>query len=298
MSKQSKISFIIPFSCVDTNGTYNLPHWEISRRDKLILTTIEVIRNITRKVKYEHEIILVDNTNNFPNIVYPNLKIVKGIQYLSPEEIIADTKYSRYNIDNFNNQSMWAAMAFNIGIEHAEGDYIVLQHNDVFYREDYFGDLIKLLDKYEYISADSKKISLEGYLGNKKLFDNLIKEVKVRPEAGGYLETEQGLADAYFFICKKDFFDDYFVEWSYGDTNHGATIKCLKQDKPYLHLKPFFDNPNYNLKNGENRTDRTYLFRHYKFLTHLKGGFSESKISDYELLDEWNNFMRELYYEY
>ena len=297
------ISFIIPFSCVDTKGEYNLPHWEISRQDKLVLTTIEVIRNITKKISYEHEIILVDNTNNFPNIVYPNLKIVKGIQYLSPEEILADPKYSKYNIDNFNNQSMWAAMAFNIGIEHAKGDYIVLQHNDVFYRGDFFELLIAFLDKYEYISADGKKVSLEGYLGNKELFDNLIDNINIRPDSGGYLETRLTLADAYFFLTKKSFFDDYYVEWAFGDTNHGATVKCLKEGKDYLHLKPYFDNPNYELKEYESRNDRTYLFRHYKFITHLKGGFSEHKISstvrhDEELLDDWNNFMRELYYEF
>ena len=28
-----------------------------------------------------------------------------------------------------------------------------------------------------------------------------------------------------FFVCKKEFFDDYIVDYGYGDTNHGALFQ-------------------------------------------------------------------------
>lgn len=291
------ISFIIPFSCVDDQSDYNLPSWKKSNKDRIVLTTIEVIKNIKKKIQQDFEIVLVDNTNNFPSLNLPYLNIVKGIQYLDPDEIKANPKFSKYKIDNFNNQSMWAAMAYNIGVEASKGDYIVLQHNDIFYREDFMKELIAMLDDYAYVSADSKKISLEGYLAERDTFKELLKHINIKPEAGGYVDTDIGLADAYFFLTKREFFKDYFVDWKYGDTNHGATIKCIRENKRFVHLEPYFDNPNFDVKSESFEDHRTYLYRHYSFLTHLKGGFSEHKFSSKEWTEEWHAFMNELYYE-
>ena len=74
---------------------------------------------------------------------------------------------------------------------------------------------------------------------------------------------------------QKEFFDDYFVDWKYGDSNHSATLKCLDENKKFLHLGPYYDNPNFETDN----TTRTYYYNDKKFLTHLKGGFSENKLS-------------------
>ena len=43
-------------------------------------------------------------------------------------------------------------------------------------------------------------------------------------------------------MSKKEFFDDYYVDWGYGDTNHGATIKCLTNGSNFYHMGPFFGN--------------------------------------------------------
>ena len=76
-------------------------------------------------------------------------------------------------------------------------------------------------------------------------------------------------------MSKKEFFDDYYIDWGYGDTNHGATIKCLENKKSFLHLEPFHDNPNFNTTTLE----RDYYYKDKLFITHLKGGFSEEKFS-------------------
>ena len=64
---------------------------------------------------------------------------------------------------------------------------------------------------------------------------------------GGYVKTKElGFADCYFFLCKKEFFNGYF-DWKYGDSNHSATLKCLKENKKFLHLKDTYDIPNFEL---------------------------------------------------
>jgi glycosyltransferase involved in cell wall biosynthesis len=264
------ISFIIPFA---SRGD-NLHEWKDTDGGMIILSTILAIKNINKIVDLSKEIILVDNTNTFPDIAIPNLKIVKGIQYLMGDNLTDELKL-KYKIDDVTNHTMWASIAYNIGIEHSKGDYIVLQHNDIFYHKNEFKNLIDSLDYYEYVSADSKHLSLHGYLANKEIIDSLDINIEVGYEMGGYIkQTLFGLADAYFFLCKKEFFNDYSVDWGYGDTNHGATIKCLLEGKPYHHIHPFFGNHNYDTD-----TSNTYIIGGDSFITHLKGGFSEHKLS-------------------
>ena len=266
------VSFILPFA----STTDNLYKWKEPDSDIIILTTILTIQNINKTFsKHSYEIILVDNTNSFPDIKMPNLKIVKGLQYKKEKDISLE-EMIKYNISDFENLTMWVSTAYNIGIEHAKGDYIFLQHNDVFYHNDLMEDIIELLDTHEYVTIDSKKINLTGYLGNKEFFDNLGIDIEIAHDDGGYLKTKEiGMADAYFFACKKEFFDDYIVDYGYGDTNHGATIKCLLEKKPTFHIGPYYENQNYETED----IDHSYILNGKSFVTHLKGGFSENKLS-------------------
>ncbi len=271
------VSIIVPFA-VKHNNDVNLHNWPNQDLGYSIYNTIQCIKNINNVLDIEKEIILVDNTNNFPNIKIPNLKIVKGWQYLTESEIKSKKNFDKYKINNFKNLSMWVSMAYNIGIENAKGDYIILQHNDIHYHTNLIPNLIHNLEfhSYGYISADYKKLSISGYLGNKETIDNIIDDIQVGYEDGGFIKTKYlGFADCYFFLCKKEFFDDYHVDWEYGDSNHGATIKCLNKDIPFLHIGPYYDNPNFPTKN----TMRTYEFNNKNFITHLKGGFSENKLA-------------------
>ena len=214
------ISFIIPFA----NTNDNLHNWKSPDSKMIILSTILAIKNINKTLsdlEYSYEIILVDNTNSFPNIEIPNLKIVKGLQY---KKDIPKKYITKYKIDNLESQSMWASMAYNIGIENAKGDYIILQHNDIYYHTNMIPSLIEILerDSLGYISADYKKLTLSGYLGNKEKIDNIIDDIEVGYSDGGFVKTKRlGFSDCYFFLCKKEFFDNYYVDWDYGDSNHG-----------------------------------------------------------------------------
>ena len=282
------ISFIIPFA---SKGD-NLHEWKDTDSSMIIFSTIMAIKNINKIVDVDKEIILVDNTNTFPNIEITNLKIVKGLQYkkeFTKEEI------SKYKIDDVTNHSMWASIAYNIGIKHSIGDYIVLQHNDIFYHQNLLPNLLNSLKTNEYVSVDSKHLTLTGYLGNKDVIDSLEIDFEIGYENGGYIKQKEfGLADCYFFLCKKEFFNDYSVDWGYGDTNHGATIKCLLEGKSFIHLGPFYGNTNY-----QTNSSNTYKFRGEDFVTHLKGGFSEHNMSfklhtNDIMLDTVNNYLEKL----
>lgn len=288
------ISFIIPFA----NTNDNLHNWKSPDSKMIILSTILAIKNINKTLsdlEYSYEIILVDNTNSFPNIEIPNLKIVKGLQY---KKDIPKKYITKYKIDNLESQSMWASMAYNIGIENAKGDYIILQHNDIYYHTNMIPSLIEILerDSLGYISADYKKLTLSGYLGNKEKIDNIIDDIEVGYSDGGFVKTKRlGFSDCYFFLCKKEFFDNYYVDWDYGDSNHGATIKCLDEGIDFLHIGPYYDNPNFPTHNSK----RTYTFKNKDFITHLKGGFSEHKLSfknsdNTNHMDESNEFLNKL----
>ena len=202
------------------------------------------------------------------------------------------------SLDNFGNDTMWASMAYHLGIQESKGDYLVLQHNDTFYHRDCIDEMIEQMETedLQYISVDNKKIWISTYLLSRNFLDKYIKDysqqtVSLRPENGGYVKTKKiGFADAYFFLCKRNFFDNYNVDWYYGDTNHGATIYCLYNDLKYLHLGPYYDNPNWETED----TLHTYHYKDKPFLTHLKGGFSENKMSSVDFETEFNEYLKEL----
>jgi len=280
------VSIIIPFAVLSKKQMGHLGNFKETNYNITVLTTIEAIRNINKVLQnVDKEIILVDNTHNFPKITIPNLRIVKGWQGYTEEELKQLPDFKKYNINVFNNSTMWASMAYNVGIQYANGNHIICQHNDLFYHNDYISQMIEFLEdtKTEYISADFKKMFISGYVMNKKRIDSCLKSsienIEFAPDDGGYLKTKKfGVADCYFFLCKKEFFDDYYVDWAFGDTNHGATIKCLEEGKRIFHLSPFYDNPNFDTPFNH----RTYNWNGNAFCTHLKGGFSESKINSKE----------------
>ena len=277
------VSIIIPFAS-NEGQDIKLPNHPITTSCNIIYNTIQIVNNINKVLKFNKEIIIVDNTHSFPDIIMPNLRIVKGWQALKEEDIKSKPTFDKYGIDDFNNLSMWVSMAYNVGIEYAKGDYIICQHNDVFYHANYIPRMIKdmELNNLEYISADYKKIFLSGYVANKDNLDPLLSTFEIAPEDGGYLKTKElGFADCYFFLCIKEFFNDYYVDWGYGDTNHGATVKCINEGKKFLHLGPYYDNPNFKTPDS----DHDYLYKDNIFLSHLKGGFSEDKYAEDSYLD-------------
>ena len=297
------ISFIVPFMTVEKDKFLNLNDgFEFSDSSSVVYSTIKTIKNINT-LKCDKEIILVDNSHTWPDIELPNVKVVKGWQAIPLEELKKIPEFMNHrdiqlSLDNFGNDTMWASMAFHLGIQKSKGDYVVLQHNDTFYHQDCIDKMIKQMEEeeLEYISVDNKKIWISTYLLSRNFLDKYIKEysqqtVSLRPENGGYVNTKKlGFADAYFFLCKRNFFDNYNVDWYYGDTNHGATIYCLYNDLKYLHLGPYYDNPNWKTPD----TLHTYYYKDKPFLTHLKGGFSENKMSSKNFEEEFNEYLEEL----
>ena len=65
-------------------------------------------------------------------------------------------------------------------------------------------------------------------------------------------------------------------------------------------MGPYHDNPNWETESpteeGEewNRTLHTYYYKKVPFITHLKGGFSENKMSSKDFEKEFNDYLQEL----
>lgn len=297
------ISFVVPFCTVEKDKFLNLnAGYDESDSSNVVFSTIKAIKSIN-SLKCDKEIILVDNSHTWPDIALPNVRVIKGWQAIPVEELKEIPEFMNHkdiqsSLDNFGGLTMWVSMAFHLGVQEAKGDYVVLQHNDVFYHRDCIDEMIQELndEDLEYINVESKKISFPTYLLHKKMLDKFIKteknsKVKLRPHSGGYVETKDvGFADAYFFLCKREFFDNYNVDWNYGDTNHGATVFCLTNNLKFKHLGPYYDNPNWDIKHQIH----TYHYKDKPFLTHLKGGFSEEKMSSKLFQQEFENYLKEL----
>ena len=298
------ISFIVPFTTYEKDKFLNLNKgFEYSNVNNTVFSTFKTIKSIN-SLKCEKEILLIDNSNTFPNVSLPNLRVIKGFQYQKIEDLMKNPKFTNHtDIDyakfNLGNDTMWASMAFHLGIQEAKGEYVVLQHNDVFYHRDCIDEMIQQMEKDElqYISVDNKKISLSTYIVNSDRLNPLITKnptdvVLFGPENGGYVKTQiMGFADAYFFLSKKSFFDKVDVDWNFGDTNHGSTVYCLENNLKYLHLGPYWDNPNWDTTHSQLHT---YDYNEKPFLTHLKGGFSENKmVADHHDV-EYQRYMSEL----
>ena len=91
------ISFIIPFCSIDKKYNINIPDsWHNNNWYSMVTMTIKVIRNI-EKYNGDYEIILVDNSNNWPQIGIPNLRVVKGYQHLTKMELLNEEKRLFFN---------------------------------------------------------------------------------------------------------------------------------------------------------------------------------------------------------
>ena len=90
--RNSMISFIIPFCSIDKKKNINIPEtWDNNNWYSMVTMTIKVIKNI-QTYRGEYEIILVDNSNNWPSIGIPNLKVVDGYQCRTKEELLKTEK--------------------------------------------------------------------------------------------------------------------------------------------------------------------------------------------------------------
>ena len=195
------ISFIVPFMTVEKDKFLNLNDgFEFSDSSSVIYSTIKTIKNINT-LKCEKEIIVVDNSHTFPDVELPNVRVIKGWQALPLEELKKIPQFMNHrdiqlSLDNFGNDTMWASMAYHLGIQESKGDYLVLQHNDTFYHRDCIDEMIEQMETedLQYISVDNKKIWISTYLLSRNFLDKYIKEysqqtVSLRPANVGYVNT-------------------------------------------------------------------------------------------------------------
>ena len=76
------VSFIIPYCTYNSKDPINLSLWKDTDDDKIYKTTLAAINNINKVHEFQKEIIIVDNSNTFPQVDLPNVSVVKGWQYL------------------------------------------------------------------------------------------------------------------------------------------------------------------------------------------------------------------------
>ena len=302
---KSMISFVLNFCSIEKNRYLNISSsWLPNNYFKMVSTTIKIIRNIQKHnfKNHDYEIILVDNSHNWPDIDLPNVRVVKGFQGYSVEDLQTNELFRKhkdvvdaYHMD-LSNETMWVSLGYYRGIAETKGEFVICQHNDLFYYnfeaiENMIEDMD--LDGLSYISVDNKKVGLVSYILHQELFETFLKDStnKIIPLHGGMLETKDiGFADCYFFLCRKSFFDNYDVDWVYGDSNHGATIYCMQNGLNYLHLGPYYDNPSYDTQDTDGHN--VYYYDGKPFASHMKGGFTENKMSSetnkdfYEKLDD------------
>ena len=158
------ISFIVPFVTVEKDKFTNLKtqvdvpwpsynEFHISNSTDIVYSTVKTIKNIN-SLKCEKEILIIDNSHTFPKLELPNVRVIKGWQALTREELIDIPEFWEHrdiqtSLDNFECLEMWVSLAFHLGTRHAKGEYIVLQHNDVFYHRDCMDEMIQQMKEEE-----------------------------------------------------------------------------------------------------------------------------------------------------
>lgn len=236
---------------------------------------------------FEKEVILVDNSNDFPiqDFAHEDLKVVKGIQALFREN--KDTYFDWFDkvrdigggLGSHDNHCAWASLGFQQGYEMSTGDYVILQHNDTEYLFNYYpkDTIIKhLIERLEeknlqYITIDKK------------------------PTKGQYDYGCDYYADCYWFLCRKNFYDDngIYIDWCRGDTNHLATIHCKNNNYKFEHLPGYYENKEYKLSDWDISFRKRYpefiendfypslnihTYNTIPFLIHYKGGTGLSRM--------------------
>ena len=146
------ISFILPFMTKEKDKFLNLNDgFEYSDSSNIVYSTMKTIKNIN-SLSCEKEIILIDNSHTWSDIELPNVKVIKGWQSFTEEELMNIPEFMNHrnhklSLENIGCDTMWASMAFHLGIKESKGDYIVLQHNDTFYHQDCLDDMIKQIEE-------------------------------------------------------------------------------------------------------------------------------------------------------
>lgn len=279
-----KVSFIIQFSSLNTpTGLY----FNDEESNPLIQDmTIRLVEQI-KTIPIDKEIILVDGTGDYNGKDDPEITYLKGPQYYLERKL-------EHNFDWLNREYIrdyrqgtpaghcqFCSLGFQAGIEVATGDYLILQHNDTQYMFDHYPadrvivDAIEKLEgeNYEYITVDKKHIKPNW---------------KTHPD---YLESIEYFADAYWFLCRKDFYKKHniYVDWSRGDTNHLATIACERAGLKYLHLPGYYEDKQFRDEEFNNRMIKEYglelwnkgklhILNNRLFLLHVKGGTGLNRI--------------------
>ena len=285
-----KVTFVIVYSSLNTPTKLYTNDLEVT--DVIVQHTKGLLSQFA-EIKIDKEIILVDNTGDFDKeFRVPDMKVVLGPQYFLERNLTVP--YDWYNSDNIkdlqisghnHNHAAFASMGFQAGVEEATGDYIIMQHNDTKYLFNYYSgatviqDSIKLLEdnKYAYITVDKKP------------------RKETEPLTAENVPDIEYFADCYWFLCRRNFYRDnhIHVDWTRGDTNHLATIKCAQTNQKYLHLPGYYEiqefrDPEWvknlqtkyplllskgkNIHTLYNKGQNIHTLYDIPFLVHVKGG--------------------------
>lgn len=251
-----KISFIICYSSTTPMTIFDKKSWPKPNieLDKAILKATNKLLSQIIEIDLYKEILLLDNSGDFKtDIVSDQLKIINTYK-----EVKKDLE--------IKNQAQVTAEAYNIGLFNATGNYIIIQHNDTEYLNEYYPTRDFLLDAIDKLNGEKY-----GYI-----------TVDAKPSKSGNPENNF-YADCYWFLCNGTFYADHRINVDYknGDNNHLATITCREKQIKYLHLPGY-----YEIGLGEHhkmmlKKDYPGLFRSpynihtyngIPFLKHYKGG--------------------------
>lgn len=278
-----KVSFIVVYS---TRKSKNKFYSEDDKLDVLLTeTTINLLSQLD-KLEIDKEIILVDNTNNFPKeVTFDSMKVIEGIQSLVLKNENLKFKWfdriptTSQKVINGLNHAKACSLAFNQGLELATGDYIVMQHNDTHYLNKYYSTNELIKDTISYLEDNN----LEYLTVDKK------------PQKDCSPKHVPYFADCYWFLCRRDFYDKHniYVDWERGDTNHLATITCVDKGLKFEHLPGFYENKEIREEHDTNTFKRElgikypdlldishniHTFNNIPFLLHIKGGTGLSRV--------------------
>ena len=141
MSKMDrpKISFVLNYCTVEEKKHLLLDvkdTWlKQTDSEEIYQTTIQVINNINKHCNLPHEIILVDNSDTWKEIEMDNLKVVKGLQTLTREQLQThplvlehqDVDIIQKEWTELDNLTMHVSLGMHVGTSYAKGEYIVCQ---------------------------------------------------------------------------------------------------------------------------------------------------------------------------
>jgi hypothetical protein len=281
-----KVTFIVVWASTKIAVIFDKHDWPTRNYEleKVSLAHTKKLLKQISSIPIEKEILLMDNTGDFPSdFTCDDLIVTRSHGAWTDEEAMQNTHLFTNVADKFESPgyktcaATTCSLAFQHGVELATGDYIIMQHNDTSYLFDYYDksivitDAIDLLEKnnYEYITIDKKPIKNRDY--------------------AEWNDKIEYYADCYWFLCKADFYKKHniWVDWGRGDTNHLATITCVTKNLPFLHLPFFYEGSDITIPNDTHnklkefykeypefkQTDlNIHLLNDIPFIKHYKGG--------------------------